>query len=95
MVHLSGGGGLGCRITHWTECEHVSLAGGICGLAIDSEPGDVLGKARGGVTGGVLGGEAVHDALGGVPGRAFVVEDEGSFKFGRIFLLKSFSDSGS
>ena len=77
MVHLSEGGGLGCRITHCTECEHVWLGGGISVLAMDGKPGGVLGEARGGVTGGVfVGGEAVHNALGGVPGKAFVVEDE-------------------
>ena len=70
-------------------------------LALDGEPRGVLGKARGGVTGGVLGGghvcfpcEAGHDALGGVVGRAFVFEDKeqkGSSDSGRIFLLKSLS----
>ena len=105
MVHLSGGGGLGCLITHCTECEHVGLAGGISLLDIDGEPGGVLGKARGGVTGGVLDGRhegfpgvGVHD--GRVSGRAFVVDDEGqecNFKSGtcRIFLLKSFSSLGT
>ena len=54
-MNFSGGGGLGWRITHCIECEHIRLADEISLLAIDGGQVDVLGEARGGDAGGVLG----------------------------------------
>ena len=56
-MHLSGGGGIGWRITHCSECEHIWLDDEILLLAIDCKPAaaDAIGKARGGVTGGERG----------------------------------------
>ena len=54
---MSGGGGLGWRVVHWGECEHIPSQAAaavepdvaLCGV----QGGVVLGHARGGVAGDV------------------------------------------